>query len=245
MTSGGILAGRIASASAPIPMPAVRGSAAHAPSVDGSAPSRRLMNPVMSDWLARASIGTLFTLLSINLFADFMRTGHVTGLLLLVGESLVVVLTIARRRAIAVDRSAAAALLTTVSLAGPVLLRATDGHMALASDQVTALVSAIGLVIVVTGKMTLGRSFGVVPANRGVVVRGPYALVRHPIYSGYLITHAAFLAAHPALWNLAIVLIGDIALILRALMEERVLSTDAAYQQYCRRVAWHLVPGVF
>ena len=30
-----------------------------------------------------------------------------------------------------------------------------------------------------------------------------------------------------------------------ALIEERVLSTDVKYQSYCRRVGWHLVPGVF
>ena len=47
------------------------------------------------------------------------------------------------------------------------------------------------------GKITLGRSFGVVPANRGVVVGGPYNFVRHPIYTGYLITHVAFLVANP------------------------------------------------
>jgi protein-S-isoprenylcysteine O-methyltransferase Ste14 len=197
------------------------------------------------DLVARASIGALFTLLSINLLADYMRTGHVTGLLLLVGESLVVVLTIARRPALTVDRSAVAAVMTTVSLAGPALLRATDAQAPLASDQVTALLSAVGLVLVVLGKMALGRSFGVVPANRGVVVRGPYSLVRHPIYTGYLITHGSFLMAHPAPWNVSVILIADIALILRALMEERVLGADAAYQQYCRRVGWHLVPGVF
>jgi protein-S-isoprenylcysteine O-methyltransferase Ste14 len=207
--------------------------------------SYRPFSPAVSDLMARASIGTLFSLLSINLLSDFMRTGHFTGLLMLVGESLVVVLTIARRRATAVDRSAAAAILTTVSLVGPVLFRATDAQAPLAADQFTAMLSAIGLVIVVLGKMTLGRSFGVVPANRGVVVRGPYTFVRHPIYTGYLITHAAFLMAHPSPRNLTIVLVADVALILRALMEERVLSTDAAYQQYCQRVGWHLVPGVF
>ncbi len=195
--------------------------------------------------LARATIVALFSMLSINLFADYLRTGHVTGLLLLVGESLVVVLTIVRRRAVTVDRSAAAAIMTSVSLVGPVLMRATSEPASLMSDQMTALVSAIGLVLVVVGKMTLGRSFGVVPANRGVVVRGPYALVRHPIYTGYLITHAAFLLAHPAPWNLSIVLVADAALIVRALMEERVLREDADYRQYCQRVGWHLVPGVF
>jgi protein-S-isoprenylcysteine O-methyltransferase Ste14 len=198
-----------------------------------------------SDLLARGVVTALFTLLSINLLVDFMRTGHVTGLLLLVGESLVVVLTIARRRAIAVDRSAAAAIMTMISLAGPALLRATDASRALAPDNVTALLSSVGLLLVVAGKITLGRSFGVAPANRGVVVRGPYSLVRHPIYTGYLITHVGFLMAHPALWNVSIILFADTALILRALIEERVLSADATYQQYCRRVGWHLVPGVF
>jgi hypothetical protein len=39
--------------------------------------------------------------------------------------------------------------------------------------------------------------------------------------------------------------IADGALIVRALMEERVLAADARYRAYCTRVAWHLVPGVF
>ncbi len=203
-----------------------------------------LTREVCSDLFARVAIGGLFTLLSMNIFADFMRTGRVTGLLLLAGESLVVVLTIARRRAQVVDRSIAAAVMTTLSLAGPPLLRAGDA-LPLASDTATAMLSAIGLALVVIGKMALGRSFGVVPANRGVVVRGPYTLVRHPIYTGYLIAHAAFLMAHPSPWNVSVILLADTALILRALMEERVLSADAIYQQYCRRVGWHLVPGVF
>ena len=197
-----------------------------------------------TDLLARAMVGSLFTLLSFNIFGDFMRTGRVTGLLLLAGESLVVVLTITRRRARLVDRSAAAAVMTTLSLAGPPLLRAGD-MVPLAPDLVTAMVSAVGLLLVVVGKVALGRSFGLVPANRGVVVRGPYTLVRHPIYTGYLVTHLAFVVAHPAPWNACVILIADTALIVRALMEERVLSADAEYQTYCRRVGWHLVPGVF
>ena len=60
---------------------------------------------------------------------------------------------------------------------------------------VTAFVSVIGLAFVIAAKLTLGRSFGLVPANRGVVVSGPYGFMRHPIYEGSVISHAAFLAA--------------------------------------------------
>jgi protein-S-isoprenylcysteine O-methyltransferase Ste14 len=197
-----------------------------------------------TDLLGRLTIGALFAILSVNLFGDFVRTGHVTGLLLLVGESLVVVLTIVRRRARMVDCSPAAAILTAISLGAPPLLYVRDASTLL-PDALTALVSAVGLTIVVIGKIALGRSFGVVPANRGIVVRGPYTLVRHPIYTGYLLTHVGFLMAHPTGWNVTILLAADVSLVLRALIEERVLSADVEYQGYCRRVGWHLVPGVF
>jgi protein-S-isoprenylcysteine O-methyltransferase Ste14 len=133
---------------------------------------------------------------------------------------------------------------TVVSVIGPPILRPSDAA-ALAPDVVTTLLSAVGLAIAVVGKASLGRSFGLVPANRGVVMRGPYNLVRHPIYAGYLLTHVAFLAQYPSVWNVSVLVVADVALVARALMEERVLSADAAYQGYCQRVSWHLVPGVF
>lgn len=198
----------------------------------------------IADLLARASVGVLFVLLSVNLLADFTRTRHLTGLLLLASEAMVVVLTIFRRRAHGVDRTTAARVATIVSMVGPPLLRASDGF-SLVSDNVSAFVSVVGLCLVIAGKLTLGRSFGIVPANRGVVAAGPYLFVRHPIYAGYLITHLAFLAAHPTVANIAIVLCADTALVARALFEERMLERDAIYRAYCTRVAWHLVPGVF
>ena len=78
---------------------------------------------VIRDFAARAFVAALFAIMSVNLFGDFMRTGHVTGLLLLASESLVVVLTIVRRRANILDRSIAATAATTLSLMGPPLVR--------------------------------------------------------------------------------------------------------------------------
>jgi protein-S-isoprenylcysteine O-methyltransferase Ste14 len=197
-----------------------------------------------TDLTARAVVCVLFTLLSVNLFRDWARTGHVTGLLLLASELSVVVLTLVRRRACMVDRSLLATVTTAICVAVPPLLRATS-EPGLLPDAATAAVSGLGLIVVLIGKFTLGRSFGLVPANRGVVVAGPYTWVRHPIYTGYVITHAAFLLAHPSVLNIAIIAIADTAMVVRALAEERILSDDAAYRSYCLRVNWHLVPGVF
>ena len=198
----------------------------------------------VSEFVARASVGVLFVLLSINLLADFLHTHHVTGIFLLISEALVVVFTVVRRRAQLIDRSVAAAIATTVSMAAPPLFRA-GGDVGLVADELTALVSIAGLSLAIAGKLALGRSFGIMPANRGVVARGPYLLVRHPIYTGYVITHLAFLAARPQPANIVIALCADGALIARALFEERVLGRDERYRAYCRRVGWHLVPGVF
>jgi protein-S-isoprenylcysteine O-methyltransferase Ste14 len=196
------------------------------------------------DLVARFVVATLFVLLSINLASDFLHTHRLTGLLLLVSEALVAVLTIVRRRTGTVDRSPGATVVTLMSVMGPALLRTVAGP-GLFPDSVTALLSGAGLLVVIAGKFTLGRSFGLVPANRGVVIAGPYTLVRHPIYAGYLIGHVAFVCAYPTVWNIAVLVVTDVALVLRALCEERVLAADLKYQMYCRRVAWHLVPGVF
>ena len=196
------------------------------------------------DIAARVIVGALFALMSVNLVQEFLRTGHLTGLLFLASESLVVVLTVIRRPPRLIHRSVTAAVITAISLTGSPLLRATD-VAPLLPDGVTATITALALLLVILGKLSLGRSFGIVPANRGIVARGPYNVVRHPIYLGYIVAHVAFLGAHPSPMNIAVVLVADTALVLRALIEEKVLGSDSEYQAYCRRVAWHLVPGVF
>jgi protein-S-isoprenylcysteine O-methyltransferase Ste14 len=69
--------------------------------------------------------------------------------------------------------------------------------------------------------------------------------VRHPIYLGYLITHIGFVVANPADWNLAVLAAADVALMLRAICEERTLALDDQYRAYMGRVRWRVIPGIF
>lgn len=198
----------------------------------------------LGDITARASVIVLFSLMAMRFGADFLVTGRVTGLLLLVSELLVVVMTVRRRSAVAMDRSVRARGLTLLSMLGPLLLR--PAHVAaLAPGALTVALSVLGLAVVITGKMTLGRSFGLIPANRGVVSSGLYRLVRHPIYMGYLVTHAAFVLSNPSAWNVGILAAADAALLARAVCEEATLAADPKYRAYQQSVRWRVCPGLF
>lgn len=201
------------------------------------------ISPRWSETWSRIMLCALFCTLAWRLLGDFLETNRATDLLLLVGEALVVVLICLRRPASVVDRRPLARLVTVVSMTFPLLSK--PAHVApIIPETVAALLVGVGLLVVVGGKISLGYSFGLLPANRGVMQRGLYRIVRHPIYLGYLLTHIPFLAAHPSGWNAAVLLAGDAALIVRALYEEETLGRDPQYVRYCESVKWRLVPGI-
>ena len=192
---------------------------------------------------SRLLIGGLFLALAWRLGSDFVETQRPTDLLTVVGAALVVILTCLRRSTQSVDRRTVVRTVTGISMLAPMLIDPGRSE-AFISESAAVFLLSVGLIIALGGKMSLGRSFGVLPANRGVREHGLYRVVRHPIYLGYLITHIAFLAAHPSAWNAAVLLAGDVALLVRALYEEETLGRDPQYVRYCQNVKWRIIPGV-
>ena len=198
----------------------------------------------LADLTSRAAIIVLFSWMTLRFGSDFLETGRLMGLFLLASEAAVVVLTLLRRSAVAVDRSVRARILTTMPMLGPPLL-APSALLPLAPEALTVAMACAGLALVIAGKITLGRSFALLPANRGVVSKGLYRFVRHPIYLGYLVTHVAFLLASPSVWNIVALVAADLALLARAVCEEQTLAKDPAYRDYQARVRWRVAPGIF
>ena len=112
-------------------------------------------------------------------------------------------------------------------------------------DKVAIVLTIMGLLTQLISKFTLGRRFGVVAANRGLCMSGPYRLVRHPIYMGYVLLHAGFFLLNPTVWNLCVFATLYAIQLPRILAEERLLGQDPEYQQYMQKVRSRLVPGVF
>ena len=92
---------------------------------------------------------------------------------------------------------------------------------------------------------SIGRSFALLPARRAITSRGPYAIVRHPIYLGELGMVATACASRGVLWAIAGLLLSLVLVLPRSLAEEHLLAADAAYEAYRSRVRWRLLPGLF
>jgi len=80
-----------------------------------------------------------------------------------------------------------------------------------------------------------------------IVSGGPYRLVLHPTYLGYLATHVGILLTNWSHWNTTIYIFIIIYFfqISRILAEERILSEDESYGAYHHRVRYRMIPLVF
>lgn len=103
-------------------------------------------------------------------------------------------------------------------------------------------VSAAGVAFSLWGLASLGRSFGIAPADRGLVTGGAYRVVRHPMYLGELLSYAAATAGSPDVFNLLVLAAIAGAFVLRVMWEEAAIR---GYAAYCQRVRWRLLPGVW
>lgn len=111
-----------------------------------------------------------------------------------------------------------------------------------------AALTAAGLLFSVWARVHIGRNWsGVVTIKQGheLVESGPYALVRHPIYSGLLLAVAGFAVARAEWRDLLVLALAALAFWRKLAIEERWMLEQfgGAYETYRKRVA-ALVPFV-
>ena len=93
--------------------------------------------------------------------------------------------------------------------------------------------------------LTLGRLFGVRPALRGLMTKGPYRIVRHPMYLSYVISDIGYNLQEWSLVTVLLVIAGWVSLIYRIHAEECVLALDAGWPAYKGLVRYRLIPGLW
>ncbi len=199
---------------------------------------------VLVDRLEKLVLLSFFGWFVVRIVSAYLVTAAPANLILLSSEGLVVWLVLIRRGGREISHRPTDWLLAFSATIAPLLAQPSLGK-ALLPETLGATLMMIGLLAQIHAKIVLGRSFGCVPANRGLKLSGPYRFVRHPIYAGYMITHLAFLLMNPTIWNLGIYGLCYSLQIPRLLAEERLLSHDPQYQDYMKHVRYRLVPGLF
>ena len=96
-----------------------------------------------------------------------------------------------------------------------------------------------------TSLVTIGKCFGVRPALRDLITRGPYRLVRHPMYLSYIIADIGYNFEEWNFVTLLLVLVGWISLLYRIRIEEKMLSNDVRWITYTSSVRYRLIPGLW
>ncbi len=197
------------------------------------------------DLLERAIVVGLFASFADRNYHAVVDHGHWFNAIMVASEALVVLFILIRRPSANVTDRTGDWLLAFAATAGPLLAGASAGGQPLIPPGSGVSILLMGLAMQVWAKLTLRRSFGIVPANRGVKANGPYRFVRHPMYLGYVTVHIGFLLLSPNLWNLVVYGLSFAIQIARLLAEERLLGRDPAYAAFSAHTRFRLLPGVF
>jgi protein-S-isoprenylcysteine O-methyltransferase Ste14 len=202
---------------------------------------------LLLDWAERLTLTALYLWLVWRVLSPLLEDPlkrELTALFLLASEGLALFFLLIRRKTRAISRNPWEWLLALAATASSLLVSPGRGVPVL-PELVAAVISVMGILVQLHAKISLGRSIGAVPANRGLKTSGPYQIVRHPMYAGYFLSHLAFFLMNLSLWNALIYGVAYALQIPRLLAEERFLSSDPEYRAYMSRVRYRLFPGLF
>jgi protein-S-isoprenylcysteine O-methyltransferase Ste14 len=174
----------------------------------------------------------------------YLESHRLIGVVFFGQQTLVAVAYLIRRPARSVSRRPDDWLLAFGGTFAGVLFRPEGAHTAWGL-QTGLVLQLVGAAIAVASLLTLGRSFGFAAADRGVVIRGPYRVVRHPMYAAYLLLQSGYLLQSLSVHNAIVLLFGTACNAGRALAEERLLGGNEEYIAYRTQVRRRIIPGLW
>ena len=140
-----------------------------------------------------------------------------------------------------------ASILPLISILAAIVLLGLTGNLFSSSPFVIAAQVAAVLLNVWARTSFKKGTFRVTaaPSGTSVITRGPYRLIRHPMYSAALLFIWAGVAGHLSAFTVAIGIAATILCIIRVIVEERLLrATFPDYLGYSKSTK-ALIPYVF
>ena len=187
-------------------------------------------------------LASLYILFAIANAKSFLANPRLSVLLIVLMETIAAIFLIIRRDPDETRHTWQTWTTTTFGTLAPTLFRPIE---ATADLMLGDILQIGGFAMQIAALLCLSRSFGLLPAYRGVKSYGPYSWVRHPLYTAYVISFIGYWVNNQSLNNATIVLFGSAFLVMRIYYEEALLVKYADYRRYANRIRWRLVPSIW
>lgn len=198
----------------------------------------------MVDRSERIIFGLLYAWCVWSFGQALFKIPNVVTLLYLADQTLVLVFLLTRRPAGRISAHPLDIAAAAGATALPLLASPPSGEP-LIPPAACSMLMLIGIALHLGAKLSLRRSFGIVPADRGIKSSGLYGLVRHPMYLGYMFTHVGLLLAGPLAWNVAVFGLCWMLFLYRIHAEEKLLTSNDDYRAFQKKTRFRLIPGLY
>jgi len=200
------------------------------------------------EWFFNILIAGYYSHFAYQHLQYYLEKEHTTTLLFLIYETLIVLLALIRRIPKEVSFSFRDWAVAGLGTYTPLMMISAKGEFS--GDIIILSLQLAAIIFSFFGMLSLNRSYGTVPANRGVQTSGLYRFMRHPVYAGYFISMTCFTLQNlpdfsVAAWNISLLIVTFIALVFRIRYEEEFLMRDEAYQTFAKQTRYRLLPGVW
>lgn len=149
-----------------------------------------------------------------------------------------------RREHVQLDKKWLHWLVAMVSFfSGLFFLKSSEGGNG--AVRIADAVNFAAIVIGIAALLSLGRSFGIVPAVRSIRTGGLYRVVRHPMFVSDILFKIPLVLKYFTMYNAVVFVASLVLYVLRAGYEEEILSQTREYQRYKRRVQYRFIPYIY
>ncbi|HVN22380.1 MAG TPA: isoprenylcysteine carboxylmethyltransferase family protein [Syntrophorhabdales bacterium] len=108
------------------------------------------------------------------------------------------------------------------------------------------IIVSLWMVYRVFKENSFGSTTVEITTGQRVITTGPYAIVRNPMYSSAAVYSIGVSLALGSYWGLIASVLAIFGLVWRLFDEEQFLTENLpGYTEYCAKVRWHLIPGIF
>jgi len=196
-------------------------------------------------WPSNLFIAMLWSIFVLSAYRHWHQNGELLSLGLVFVNTLLFFLFLTRRESKEISRRLLDWIIPIATVGISMFLRPNPVVNNNVLNVSSILIQLAGILGITFSLCSLGRSFGVIPANRRIKISGAYKLVRHPVYASEMLFYFGFLIGNISIFNLCAVLLILLGQLYRAASEEFLLSKERIYSTYMAIVPYRFFPKIY